>query len=106
MVGLNMCEFKVKILENGEEKEITENILFSKIDDKKIIFRNILGMTTTVEKAMIDEVSVPSEKILLIKSDLIPYFYDLIHLQNSNASKDELKKAWNNLKEIGNILFS
>ena len=101
-----MCEFKVKILENGEEKEVAENILFSKIENSTIIFRNILGMTTTIENAIIDEVSVPSEKILLIKSDLVPYFYDLIHLQNSNASKDELNKAWNALKEIGNSLFA
>ena len=100
-----MCEFKVKILENGEEKEIAENILFSKIDDKKIIFRNILGMTTVVENAMIDEVSVPSEKILLKKSDLVPYFYELIKLQNSNASPEDIKNSWNALKKVGDSLF-
>ena len=100
-----MCEFKVKILENGEEKEIVENILFSKIDDKKIIFRNILGMTTVVENAIIDEISVPSERILLKKSDLIPYFYELISLQNSNASPEVIKNSWEALKKVGDSLF-
>lgn len=101
-----MCEFKVKILENGEEKQITENILFSKVEDGKVIFRNILGMTTTVENALIDEISVPSEKILLIRSEIIPYFYDLVHLQSTNATKEEIKEAWNKLRDVGDKIFT
>ncbi|MHA1785743.1 MAG: CooT family nickel-binding protein [Candidatus Helarchaeota archaeon] len=100
-----MCEFKLKMLENDNEKEISENILYSTIEDDKLIFRNILGMTTSVENAMIIEISVLSEKILLLKSDLMPYVYKLIQLQNSGASDQDIKDAWIKLKEMGNKLF-
>ena len=36
-----MCECKVKKIENGKEIEIVDNILYSTIDDNKLIFRNI-----------------------------------------------------------------
>ena len=100
-----MCEFKLKMLENDNEKEISENILYSTIEDDKLIFRNILGMTTSVENAMIIEISVLSEKILLLKSDLMPYVYKLIQLQNSGASDQDIKDAWIKLKEMGDKLF-
>ena len=100
-----MCEFKVKKIENGNEIEITDNILYSRIQDNKLIFRNILGMTTTVENALITEISVPSERIVFMESPLIPPFYGLMKLINEQATKEEIKNAWLAFKEKGDKIL-
>jgi len=96
-----MCEFKVKKIKNGKEIEIVDNVLYSTIQDNKLIFRNILGMTTTVENALITEISVPSERIALMESPILPHFYGLMQLINEQATKEDIKKAWIEFKEKG-----
>jgi len=100
-----MCEFKVKKIENEKEIEIIDNVLYSTIQDNKLIFRNILGMTTTVENALITEISVPSEKILLIESPLIEPFYELMRIINENGTKEEIKKSWSEFKALGDKII-
>ena len=100
-----MCEFKVKKFDNGKEIEIVDSVLYSTIQDNKLIFRNILGMTTTVENALITEISVPSEKLLFVESPLIPPFYGLMNLIKENATSKEIKKAWSEFKEMGDKIL-
>ena len=59
-----MCEIKVFLLENGEEKLILESVEYLKIEGKKVFMRNIFGEKKEIE-AHFREFDSSEGKILL-----------------------------------------
>jgi predicted RNA-binding protein len=56
-----MCEFKVML--NGEI--VFEDVIYAKIEGKKVILKNILGILKEFENCLIAEVDVNAERLAL-----------------------------------------
>ncbi len=62
-----MCEIKVFLLEDGEERLILESVEYLKVEEKKVFIRNIFGEKIEVE-AYFKEFDNTEGKILLHKT--------------------------------------
>ncbi len=56
-----MCEFKVFL----DGKKIAEDVIYAKVEEKKVTLRDVLGELVVVEDAGIVEVNVSSTKLVL-----------------------------------------
>ncbi len=56
-----MCEFKVFL----DGKKIAEDVIYAKVEGKKVTLRDVLGEPVVVEDAGIVEVDVSSTKLVL-----------------------------------------
>jgi predicted RNA-binding protein len=56
-----MCEFKVFL--DGEK--IMEDVIFAKVDERKVVIRDIIGETMVFEGVDIVEVNVLSTRLIL-----------------------------------------
>jgi len=59
-----MCESKVYILENGQEKKLMDNVIHIEPQDGKIFMYDLLGEQMIVD-AVIKEVKLLEHKIIL-----------------------------------------
>lgn len=100
-----MCEFKVKLLDKKEVREVTEDVLYARIDNGQILLRNVIGMSKTVPSSVIYEVSVPSANMTLITSPILEYLNRFLEIQQEcyekEAFDEELMKTWETLKKTG-----
>ena len=105
-----MCEFKVKLIDNGKEIDLMEDVLFAQSGSGQVLLRNVLGMPETVNDAIIMEVSVPSEKMVLVKSPILGPLLRFLELQQkcheSKRFNSEIKNVWTELKGIGDKLVA
>ncbi len=59
-----MCEFKVW---RGDEK-VAEDVIYAKVEGRRVTLRDVLGMPVVVEDARIAEVDVSSTRLVLEKT--------------------------------------
>ena len=59
-----MCEFKVWL---GDEK-VAEDVIYAKVEGKRVTLRDVLGMPVVVEGVRIAEVDVSSTRLVLEKT--------------------------------------
>jgi predicted RNA-binding protein len=59
-----VCEFKVWL---GGEK-VAEDVIYAKVEDGRVILRDVLGKPVVVEGARITEVDVASTRLVLEKA--------------------------------------
>ncbi len=104
-----MCEFKVKMISGNEIKDVCNDVLYAKIDEN-IVLRDVLGTTTTVENAIITEISVPSTKMTLLHSPILGKILKLLKLQNECHEKKifdkKLMKLWEDIKLEGDAYIN
>lgn len=62
-----MCEFTVFLEENGERKNIAENIVKAKRREGKVILTNASGTISKVEGATIEVVDTLMQQLILKK---------------------------------------
>ncbi|MHC1591445.1 MAG: CooT family nickel-binding protein [Candidatus Helarchaeales archaeon] len=105
-----MCEFKVKLIDNGKEVDLMEDVLFAQSGSGQVLLRNVLGIPETVDDAIIMEVSVPSEKMVLVRSPILGPLLKFLELQQkcreSKKFDSEIKNVWTELKRIGDKLVA
>lgn len=56
-----MCEFKVFL----DSKKVAEDIIYARVEDTRVILKDILGKLTVLDEAKIDEVNVISTQLIL-----------------------------------------
>ncbi len=56
-----MCEFKVFL--DGEK--VAEDIVYARVDGKRVIVRDILGRPTVFDDVRLDELNVMTTKLIL-----------------------------------------
>jgi predicted RNA-binding protein len=56
-----MCEFKVFL--DGER--VMEDVIFAKVDNRRVTLRDVVGEKRVFENAAIVEVNVPATRIVL-----------------------------------------
>ena len=99
-----LCEFKVKLNSENELKEVGNDILYAKVGGN-IILRDILGSTTTVESAIITEVSVPSTKMTLFYSPILKNILKFLKLQQKCYEEgkfdNNIAELWEEIKIEG-----
>jgi len=59
-----MCEFKVFL----REKEVFEDVVYAKVEDEKVIVRNVLGESKEFKNCKIIEVDVNNTRLVLSTS--------------------------------------
>ena len=59
-----MCESKAYIIKNGKEELLLEDVELIKVDEKKVLVRNILGEEKIVQ-ACVKEISFTDHKVIL-----------------------------------------
>ncbi|MHA1145429.1 MAG: CooT family nickel-binding protein [Candidatus Helarchaeota archaeon] len=101
-----MCEFKVKLIDKKEIRDVAEDVLFAQSTSGQILLKNVLGIPETVQDSIILEVSVPSERMTLISSPILGDLMKFLELQNecykNGAYNDEIARVWDELKKKGN----
>jgi len=63
-----MCESKVYMLENGEEKKLMDNVIHVEPQDGKLFMYDLLGEQQIVE-ATIKEIKLLEHKIILERKE-------------------------------------
>lgn len=59
-----MCEFNVIV----EGKTQIKDVIYAKVDDEKVIVRNVFGETREFQGYRISEVDVPNARLVLIQA--------------------------------------
>ncbi|MCW4049101.1 MAG: CooT family nickel-binding protein [Candidatus Bathyarchaeota archaeon] len=60
-----MCEFKVFL--DGEK--VAEDIIYARVEGKRVTVRDILGKPVVLEGAKIEEIDVMSTRLVLTRTD-------------------------------------
>lgn len=56
-----MCEFKVFL----DDERVMEDVIFAKVDNRRVTLRDVVGEKRVFENATIVEVNVPATRIVL-----------------------------------------
>tara|TARA_B100000315_G_C14272760_1_gene449421 strand:- start:224 stop:436 length:213 start_codon:yes stop_codon:yes gene_type:complete len=60
-----MCEFTVYLKKDNKEEVVAEDILYAKNTEGKVVLKPILGNQVVIDNAIIIEVDVESERLVL-----------------------------------------
>lgn len=99
-----MCEFKVYLGPQEQQKLIAEEITNAKLDGKSLVLTDILGSTIKVESALITEVDVKNELLRFCSAPFIPELLNFLVSceRRDKSSLNQLESAWEALKARGN----
>ncbi len=99
-----MCEFK--IIRKNDNSQIGEDVIFlGYTESNELIFKDIMGMGTKLESALILDVNTISQKTIVLEHPLIKDFIKLMKNLNENeATKEEVENFQIRLDEIKNSL--
>ena len=61
-----MCELKVFLRKEGQDKIVAEDIIYAKKVNRSIILKNILGNQVNIDAVKILEVDIKEERMVLI----------------------------------------
>ncbi len=99
-----MCEFK--IIRKNDNSQIGEDVIFlGYTESNELIFKDIMGMGTKLESALILDVNTISQKTIVLEHPLIKDFIKLMKNLNENeVTKEEVENFQIRLDEIKNSL--
>ncbi|MEM2897618.1 MAG: CooT family nickel-binding protein [Candidatus Bathyarchaeia archaeon] len=104
-----MCEFKVYIVENEGMKKIAEEIIKAKFEDGHIELSDILGSSKRVDDALIEEINVNKECLLLRRILILPEVMNFLRIHKECEEKGvympEIETAWEEVKAKGDELI-
>jgi len=96
-----LCELSVLLNEDGEQRQIAKDIVYALQNGDTLIIKDILGASKEVTSAMIAKVNITNETLTLIAHPLVGQFLKFFALLIDESSISDIKKTWNNLKEMG-----
>ncbi|MHA1594914.1 MAG: CooT family nickel-binding protein [Candidatus Baldrarchaeia archaeon] len=77
-----MCEFSVVVREGSSEKEVARDIIYARMCDRGLTLRSFLD-EKTANSAVIFEVDVTKERMVLIRAPFIEHFLKLLLMYES-----------------------
>ena len=85
-----MCEFK--IIRKNDNSQIGEDVIFlGYTESNELIFKDIMGMGTKLESALILDVNTISQKTTVLEHPLIKDFIKLMkNISENKATKEEI----------------
>jgi len=105
-----MCEFTVILSEDGREDKVAEDIIRTSYQNGELILMDILGDRISVGGALIREINVDSELLRIQRSEVLKSFIRFLEVyercKESGVCEDELKKAWEDVKSIGDSIVN
>lgn len=100
-----MCEFRVVSKTDKGEQDVGEDIVHVRVSDGAVELKDILGVTSTVNEAMIEEVDVKSEVLKLVASPLLPKLHRFLEAyrkcEAEKAYSEDVENLWNEVKAFG-----
>ncbi|MFB0563161.1 MAG: CooT family nickel-binding protein [Candidatus Lokiarchaeia archaeon] len=104
-----MCEFKVSVSDGKQSSVVATDIVYAEQVEGKIVLRDILGVSSEVESAIISYVNVNSQQMKLLSLPVLQSFIKFIELY-TKCTEDgkydpEIEGAWNQLKIEGNQIL-
>lgn len=101
-----MCEFKVSVSDGKQSSIVATDIVYAEQVEGKIVLRDILGVSSEVESAIISYVNVNSQQMKLLSLPILQSFIKFIELYTKCTADGkyapEIEGAWNQLKIEGN----
>ncbi len=89
-----MCEFRVKLEERNGEKDVANDIVYVKLDERGVVLKDVTGMTFRVDSAIVSYVNVTSEELRLVEHPLIGVFLKLLSKLASSNSTEGARALW------------
>ena len=100
-----MCELKVTLNEDGQAKEVAEDVVYVKLKDQNLILRDVLGRSKIIEGALVEELDISKESLALVKAPLLLKVVKFLTLYNevlSSGKYDQnIELAWEEVKAEG-----
>lgn len=100
-----MCEFKVSVSDGKQSSVVATDVVYAEQVEGKIILRDILGVSSDVESAIISYVNVNSQQMKLLSLPILTSFFKFIEMYAKCASEGkynpEVESTWNKLKNEG-----
>lgn len=104
-----MCEFVVILYEDGKEHQIAKDVIKTTYKDGELILIDILGDAVSVGGALIREVNVDSEVLKIHRHEILRNFFRFLEAyekcKGGQNFSEELVKAWENVKSIGDSMI-
>ncbi|WXG40193.1 MAG: CooT family nickel-binding protein [Candidatus Freyarchaeum deiterrae] len=104
-----MCEFKVSVSDSVKSSVVATDVVYAEQVEGKVVLRDILGVSSVVDSAIISYVNVNSQQMKLLSLPIFTSFIKFIELYNKCAADGEcdpeFESAWNKLKLEGNQLI-
>ncbi|MEX2707144.1 MAG: CooT family nickel-binding protein [Candidatus Freyrarchaeum guaymaensis] len=104
-----MCEFKVSVSDGKSSSVVATDIVYAEQVEGRVVLRDILGVSSEVDSAVISYVNVNSQQMKLLSLPILSSFLRFVELYTQCASgrgaTDELESVWNRLTEEGNRLI-
>ncbi len=100
-----MCELKVFLKEDGRIAEVAHDIIYAKILEQRLILKDALGGSKTIEGALVDELDISKETLSLVKEPIILKVLSFLTIYNtakaSGVYDQRIEEAWEEVKAEG-----
>ncbi len=104
-----MCEFKVTVSDGKKSSIVATDIIYAEQVEGKVILRDILGVSSEVNSAIISYVNVNSQQLKLLSLPILKTFTRFLEIYAKSVTEDkynpEIEETWNQLKNEGNQLI-
>jgi predicted RNA-binding protein len=104
-----MCEFKVSVSDGKQSSVVATDVVYAEQTEGKIILKDILGVSSAVESAIISYVNVNSQQMKLLSSPMFTSFFKFIEIYAKCAKEGrynpEVESTWKQLKKEGDQLI-
>ncbi len=99
-----MCEFK--IIKKNDNSQIGEDIIFlGYTEENELVFKDILGMGTKLDSALVLDVNTISQTTVILEHPLIKDFIGLMkNLLDKKATTIQVENLQSQLDELKNSL--
>ena len=103
-----MCEFKVSVSDGSKSSIVANDIVYAEQVDGKIVLKDILGVTSLVESAIISYINVNQQQMKLLSLPVLNSFIKFVGLftecKADGKYDPDIESIWNQLKIEGNRL--
>ncbi|MEM4165470.1 MAG: CooT family nickel-binding protein [Nitrososphaerales archaeon] len=100
-----MCELKVSLKEDGKSVEVAQDVIYVKLSEQNLILRDVLGSSKIVEGALVEELDISKESLILLKSPLLTKVARFLSILNTSISTrrydQSIEAAWEDVKAEG-----
>ncbi len=103
-----MCEFTVILHEDGVENQVAEDVVRTTYQNGELVLMDVLGDRVSVGGALIKEIDVGSKTLRIQRHEILKSFIKFLEIyekcKEREVSKENLEKAWENIKSIGDAM--
>ncbi|MHA1262275.1 MAG: CooT family nickel-binding protein [Candidatus Freyarchaeota archaeon] len=104
-----MCEFKVLVSDGKSSSVVATDIVYAEQVEGRVILRDILGVSSEVDSAVISYVNVNSQQMKLLSLPILASFLRFVEQYtqcvSGGGSTADVESAWNRLVEEGGRLI-